>query len=527
MATRIDLGLTAAVRLGRLLLHPAVRVIRRDDGAEEIVEPRVMQVLLALADGRGEIVRREELTERCWEGRIVGEDAINRVLSRLRRVAEGIGEGSFRIDTVTRVGYRLTELGGPPSPVHLVHSQPAAAVSPGEAGPASGPPTRRTLLLGAAAAGGLALAGGGAWWRLHRAALPVPARLAIERGVNGLRMASPDQLVMAVAAFREAIELAPDAAEPWGLLAFACRWLCMTTRGQEGRLNAERAREAAETALRLDPGNADAQAVLAVSRHQFGNWLAYDAACRPVIGRHPDTVSIGVFYIDMLSNVGRIREINALVHRFLAKDADWLFFNASLMLSSYCLGRLDEADAAMDMAARRWPQDIGAWFIRQRILAYSGRPAIALAMIADVDHRPVGVPAWNFDLAEAETRALLTRSKADVDKAASLFWDRAHKAVGEAFNAAGFFAAIGRLDEAFAILDAVYFSRGFDVGERSYSEEQGGYADRRDRKTWYFWMPYMAGLRADPRAGKLMRELGLAEYWRKSGTGPDFPVAGL
>src|SRR3546814_9388050 len=69
-----------------------------------------MQVLRALAEARSGIVRREDLTERCWEGRIVGEDAINRVLSRLRRVAEGIGEDSFRIESITKVGYRLVEL---------------------------------------------------------------------------------------------------------------------------------------------------------------------------------------------------------------------------------------------------------------------------------------------------------------------------------------------------------------------------------------------------------------------------------
>src|SRR3546814_18075144 len=85
-------------------------VCSSDLGAEEIIEPRVMQVLLALAEARSEIVRREDLTERCWEGRIVGEDAINRVLSRLRRVAEGIREDSFRIETITKVGYLLAEL---------------------------------------------------------------------------------------------------------------------------------------------------------------------------------------------------------------------------------------------------------------------------------------------------------------------------------------------------------------------------------------------------------------------------------
>src|SRR5438128_569632 len=76
--TRIDLGLAGSTRIGRLSLDPARRTISRDDGMQEIVEPRVMQVLLALADERGAIVRREELTERCWSGRIVGEDAITR-----------------------------------------------------------------------------------------------------------------------------------------------------------------------------------------------------------------------------------------------------------------------------------------------------------------------------------------------------------------------------------------------------------------------------------------------------------------
>lgn len=164
MATmRIDLGLTTPVQLGRLVLNPALREIRRDDGAEEVIEPRVMQVLLALAEARSEIVRREELTERCWEGRIVGEDAINRVLSRLRRVAEGIGEDSFRIETITKVGYRLVELGkgaggmlGPtPSISPFPRVAPRQRTSPHV--------SRRTRILAAAAAL-LLVIGTGAWW---------------------------------------------------------------------------------------------------------------------------------------------------------------------------------------------------------------------------------------------------------------------------------------------------------------------------------------------------------------------------
>ena len=50
---------------------------------------------------------RDELIARCWEGRIVGDNAIQRTISRLRDIAAGFGEGCFRLETVSKVGYRL------------------------------------------------------------------------------------------------------------------------------------------------------------------------------------------------------------------------------------------------------------------------------------------------------------------------------------------------------------------------------------------------------------------------------------
>ncbi|MBB5707651.1 winged helix-turn-helix domain-containing protein [Sphingopyxis panaciterrulae] len=196
MATiRIDLGLAAPVRLGRLALNPALREIRRDDGAEEIIEPRVMQVLLALAEARSEIVRREDLTERCWEGRIVGEDAINRVLSRLRRVAEGIGEDSFRIETITKVGYRLVELddraGGVPGSSSSNSPPPPAGPLQGESPGAS----RHARHL-ATATVLFFMIGIGGWWFLR----PTPAHSMMVRlaGFRPLSAGLPPTLREAV-----------------------------------------------------------------------------------------------------------------------------------------------------------------------------------------------------------------------------------------------------------------------------------------------------------------------------------------
>lgn len=105
----IDLAREADFLLGRLQVRPSLREIRVG-GRAETLEPRVMQVLVLLSRADGAVVSRDQLIECCWGGRIVGEDAINRCIAKVRRVAELDGNESFAIETVTRVGYRLSHL---------------------------------------------------------------------------------------------------------------------------------------------------------------------------------------------------------------------------------------------------------------------------------------------------------------------------------------------------------------------------------------------------------------------------------
>ena len=72
------------LRLGAARISPSTRTLAGSDGSV-IVEPRVMQVLLLLADVQGAVVTRAELIEHCWNGQIVGDDSINRAISELRR----------------------------------------------------------------------------------------------------------------------------------------------------------------------------------------------------------------------------------------------------------------------------------------------------------------------------------------------------------------------------------------------------------------------------------------------------------
>ena len=107
-AGRINLAETADFELGGLRVSPAHREAAMDGKRFEL-EPRVAQVLVALAQARPSVVSRDRLIEQCWDGRIVGDDALNRCILALRHMAKEFSPEPFTIETVPRVGYSLIE----------------------------------------------------------------------------------------------------------------------------------------------------------------------------------------------------------------------------------------------------------------------------------------------------------------------------------------------------------------------------------------------------------------------------------
>ena len=104
---RIDLAREPDFHLGDALVSPATCEIGA--GSRRItLQHRVMQVLVALARSRREVVSRDALVARCWDGLAVSDDAINRCVQRLRRLAETEIPGAYVIETLPRIGYRLT-----------------------------------------------------------------------------------------------------------------------------------------------------------------------------------------------------------------------------------------------------------------------------------------------------------------------------------------------------------------------------------------------------------------------------------
>ncbi|HET7708840.1 MAG TPA: winged helix-turn-helix domain-containing protein [Sphingomicrobium sp.] len=165
---RIDLAHEPDFTIGRLTVLPSRRELTGDAGQREVIEHRVMQVLIALSRAEGRIVTRAELTQSCWDGRVVGDDSIHRALSRLRKIAKGIGAGSIEIETIPKIGYRLTSHGQGEDRVDGLRLGAPAASRLRRIG-------KHRILAGAAALILLLAAGLAAWAFVGRRAVPLVA----------------------------------------------------------------------------------------------------------------------------------------------------------------------------------------------------------------------------------------------------------------------------------------------------------------------------------------------------------------
>lgn len=506
-AERVDLAHAPSFRLGRLNVHPAVHQLVRDDGAEEVLQHRVMQVLVALARANGAIVTRDELTMSCWDGRVVGEDAINRILSRLRAVAAGIGAGSFRIETVTRVGYRLLRDG---------QAAPEAD---------STRPNRRALVLGGAA---LAAAGtaGGLFYALRGAPgeAPVPAEVATlwARATAAQRQGTPEGNDQAIGLLRQVVDRAPEFADAWGALAIAYAASYWGRGARTGEDSARRARAAIERARALDPDNANALSAEISLLPVMGRWAEFERRSRDALRRHPHHFGLVQHLGWILQQVGRLRESVDPWVEVVALDPAAPSSRYSRAIALWAANRLEEADRATRQDLELFPGYSAIWFGRFDFLLVSGRLDEALMLAEDRPGWPPGIPQAEFEDLIRVARALRSREPAMIEAVMRRSLEKARRGTGYAEIAIKYASLFGRLDQVFALADALFFGRGFDPGEMRYSAEQAYRSPHRDRRTHFLFLPGTAAMRADPRFERLMTEIGLARYWAETGTSPDY-----
>jgi len=93
-------------KVGIVRVYPA-RNLFAGESTEVHVEPRVMDLLCALASKPSGLMTREELIELLWPPEFSADEGLTRAISRLRRAFREAGGADDDIETVPKRGYRL------------------------------------------------------------------------------------------------------------------------------------------------------------------------------------------------------------------------------------------------------------------------------------------------------------------------------------------------------------------------------------------------------------------------------------
>lgn len=91
--------------IGEWQVNPTTGRISRE-GSEVKLEPKVMSVLVFLAQRQGEVISREELEDKLWPNVIVSYDALSTTMIKLRKSLGDDSRNPKFIETISKKGYR-------------------------------------------------------------------------------------------------------------------------------------------------------------------------------------------------------------------------------------------------------------------------------------------------------------------------------------------------------------------------------------------------------------------------------------
>ena len=123
------MDMRSRLRIGEWWAERATNELRRG-GETRRIEPKAMEVLMALASRPGEVVSREALLAELWPGVVVGDEALTQSVIKLRRALGDPARKPVYIETIAKRGYRLiAPVGGEPPPRRVPGRWLAAALA--------------------------------------------------------------------------------------------------------------------------------------------------------------------------------------------------------------------------------------------------------------------------------------------------------------------------------------------------------------------------------------------------------------
>jgi TolB-like protein len=321
---------------------------------------------------------------------------------------------------------------------------------------------------------------------------------------------NPQALLRKIELLQAAVQIAPDFADAWAVLAFAKTMIFVETPWRERSAIKAKAQACIRRSLELDPDNSVAVLAQASLLAPFSDFLALERAIERLehVGQNSPDVLASLCY--NYSWLGRIRDAAALAQRAAELDPlnrlartnapifRWQSGDYAAGLNALTAANEQDPDnqhvAVVLILAQAHAQD---WSAVDRLTDPARLAQYPLREYSDALGLVLAMRETNSEIRQQMLQAvtMAAEQSGHID-AAFLLW----------------MAELGFVEEAFALL------------ERCRLDPSGGPSDRLGTTAYRTHNLFSAAhgrLRADPRFVKLCARLGLVEYWLATQKWPD------
>ncbi|HXG81001.1 MAG TPA: winged helix-turn-helix domain-containing protein, partial [Sphingomicrobium sp.] len=550
----------------------------------ERLQPLTLKVLVVLARHRNQVVTRSDLVDCCWDGRIVGDDVINRCISLLRDFAERAG--GFAIETVPKTGYRLVEAesGARPWPYRWLGAAAAivlAIIAAVALWWPAGQPSATTVAV-------LAADGSQVTHQLARSLLTRLGSLQAARTdamkLAGSAAGEPDLIlevggtsdggvteanIVLLSALDRSVLWSKEFSQPTGKLADLEQQLAFTTGrvldcALEGR--SERQQLKVETfrlylngcAILADAYRVDPKRVIPIFSQVVEQAPKFSAGWGKLVLAEAQFVNVEIIFFDrrpaipveqhiatarkldpdlpeayvaeyLMAPISAFDQRLRLIERGLARhpdNPDLLAIQAEFLLT---VGRQGEAIEAARRAFELDPLTPGHGNNLIQTLAYAGRTEMAAEELKRAEQRWPGTltlrdARFRFHLRYGDPRVALqiVRSEGISSEFEEFLLARIDPTPAKIERAVNAVRRRGT-SSAKSINDLAQLLGQFGREDEAFELIMGWpRTDQAGAMTGMLFRPTMREFRSDPRFMRVAQHLGLLAHWRNSGKWPDF-----